>query len=85
MKIEEISLAKLQTAVRVIEKRRDDALSNLKAYQGSHALKSATERERNASLHGVLHGLGAAFREFEIRCPLEFYGSEGSDEDEAKK
>lgn len=76
MKIEEISLAKLQTAVRVIEKMRDDALLNFKAYQDGHALKSAAERERNAYLHGVLHGLGAAFREFEMRCPLEFYGSE---------
>ena len=76
MDIDKIPLASLQTAVHVIEKRRDDALAEWKAYRDTHALKSASEKERIAYLHGVLHGVALALKEFERRAPIEFYGSE---------
>ncbi len=72
MNVEIIPLVSLQTAVRALEKRRDDALAEWKSYRDSHALRIGVEKQRIAYLDGVLHGFAAALKEFERRCPIEW-------------
>ena len=38
-------------------------------------LTSVADKERRAYLHGIVHGLYQAVREFENRKPLEWHGS----------
>jgi predicted transcriptional regulator of viral defense system len=72
MELEKISPEKLLEAAKAIVAATDAALEELKAYQATHRINSKAELARNAYLHGVLHGLGKAKREFEMRCPIEF-------------
>jgi len=66
---------KLLEAARAVSALRGAAFAELKLYQKTHKLRLAAERETNAYLDGVLHGLGAAYLEFEKRRPLEWRGS----------
>lgn len=36
---------------------------------------NTAQKQREAYLRGVLHGVALAMREFEKRAPIEFYGS----------
>lgn len=75
MNLDKIPPDKLLEAAKAIVAAVDIAVDELKAYQATHAIKNKSEIARNAYLHGVLHGLGKAKREFEMRCPLEWIGS----------
>jgi hypothetical protein len=74
-RLETISPEGLLAAAREILAARDAALAELKTFRETHARRSAGERERGAYLDGLLHGLGAAYREFEKRRPIEWTGS----------
>ena len=75
MDLEKISPEKLLEAAKAIVAAADVALEELKTYQATHRIVSKAELARNSYLHGVLHGLGKAKREFEMRCPIELIES----------
>lgn len=72
-----ISEAKMREALEAVAKAKDACLVEWKSWSGTLPRKlNAAQRERSAYLRGRLAGLHQAHREFEMRSPIEFHGSE---------
>lgn len=71
-----IGEAKMREALGAIVKAQDAALAEWKEFAATVPRRmNAKQRERSAYLRGRLAGLHQAHREFEMRSPIEFYGS----------
>lgn len=71
-----IGEAKMREALGAIVKAQDAALAEWKEFAATVPRRmNASQRERSAYLRGRLAGLHQAHREFEMRSPIEFYGS----------
>ena len=71
-----ISEAKMREALDAVTKAEAACLDEWKSWSATLPRKlNAAQRERSAYLRGRLAGLHQAHREFEMRSPIEFYGS----------
>ena len=67
---------KMREALAAVVKAQDAALAEWKEFAATVPRRmNAHQRERSAYLRGRLAGLHQAHREFEMRSPIEFYGS----------
>ncbi len=66
----------MHVALKAVSVAQDEALAEWKAYAASVPRRmNVAQRERAAYLRGRLAGLHQAQTEFEMRAPIEFYGS----------
>lgn len=71
-----ISEAKAREGIAALKDRWDKALDEYKSYVATIPRRpNVAQRERAAYLKGQLAGVSQAYREFEMRSPVEFYGS----------
>lgn len=68
--------AKMQEALVALSAAQDAALAEWEEFAKSVPKRmTAAQRARSAYLRGRLAGLHQAHREFEMRSPIEFFGS----------
>ena len=71
-----IGEAKMREALAAVVSAQEAALAEWKQFAATVPKRmNAAQRERSAYLRGRLAGLHQAHREFEMRSPIEFYGS----------
>lgn len=71
-----ISEAKMREALAAVVAAQNDCLAEWKEFSATVPSRmNAAQRERSAYIRGRLAGLHQAHREFEMRTPIEIYGS----------
>lgn len=71
-----MSQEKMADALAAVVALQSSVLAEWKEFAASVPRRmNADQRERSAYLRGRLAGLHQAHREFEMRSPMEFYGS----------
>lgn len=71
-----IGESKMREALAAVAKAQNAALAEWKEFAATVPRRmTASQRERSAYLRGRLAGLHQAYREFEMRSPIEFHGS----------
>lgn len=74
--VSKISAAGMRKALTAVRMRQDECRAEWKEFSASVPRRmNAAQRERSAYLRGRLAGLHQAYREFEMRAPLEFQES----------
>lgn len=70
--VSKISAAGMREALAAIRLRQDECLAEWKEFAATVPRRmNDAQRERSAYLRGRLRGLHQAYREFEMRAPLE--------------
>lgn len=76
--LSDMSDEKIREAVEAIQELWPTALADHKAFLETTSRRlNVAQKQREAYLRGVLHGVVLAVREIEKRAPMHFYGSKG--------